>query len=125
MRLQPPDVRDILQNKYLPEVIDVPITAQRLDDGETTDFTRLVDTGGPGRSDRILQTVQITIDHYGASLAEVRDRAYEVDAAMHGLPSTRHPIASVPWATTPQENPDPDVGSFRYTATYQLVVICR
>lgn len=123
MRLQAPDVRGILQNDYLPEVVNVPVTAQRLEDG--AEYSRVIDTGGPGRSDRILQTVQVTLDHYGASLAEVRDRAYAVDAAMHELPSTKHPIASVPWATTPQENPDPDVGSFRYTATYQLVVICR
>lgn len=121
--MKPPDVKALVL-AYLRDRVAVPVVSTRPDDG-TASFVRVIGTGGPGRHDRILQTVQLTIDCYAASTGRAYDLAATVDAAMHDLPASDVPVSHVPWATTPQDYPDPDTGSARYTATYQLVVKLR
>ncbi|PPF39974.1 hypothetical protein [Pseudoclavibacter sp. AY1H1] len=121
--IRPPDVEGIVLD-YLKSFVDASVVSKRPDDG-TTSFVRVIGTGGPGRSQRILQTVQLTIDSYAPTLGLAFDLAQDVDAAIHALPSSNEPVNSVPWSTTPRNDPDPDTQSPRYTATYQLVVICH
>ena len=119
--MKPPDVKALFI-QHLPDVVAVPVVSKRPDDG-TRKFVRVVGTGGPGRSDRILQTVQITVDSYAPSTGAAYELAADVDAWVHSLPASGLPIGMIPWATTPSEYPDPDTGSPRYTATYQLTVL--
>ena len=121
--LQPPEVKVILFD-YLADLVDAPVLSERPDDGVTKRFVRVIASGGPGRQNRIRQIVQVTIDSYAPTTGTADDLARAVDAAIYALPASTQPINSVPWATTPQDYPDPDVGP-RYTATYQLAVLCR
>ncbi len=115
-----PDVKQLVI-AHLPAQVGVPVVAKRPDDGTAT-FVRVVHTGGPGRHDRILQTVQLTLASYARSDAAAQRLASDVDDWMHSLPESVHPVAAIPWSTTPQDSPDPDTNQARYTATYQLIV---
>lgn len=120
---RPPDVLAELLT-YLAGIVGVPVVARRPDNGTRPLCVRIVHTGGPGRRNRHLLTEQHTIDCYAPNMAAARDLAVLVDEAMHGLPESDVPVAAVPWSSTPANSPDPDVGSERYTATYQVVVLC-
>lgn len=121
--MKPPDVRALIL-EHLPEAVGALVVSTR-PDNDTKTFVRALRTGGPGRSNRILQTVQITVDCYARTPDGAQELAENVDAWMHSLPSSPLPINSIASATTPADYPDPDTGSPRFTATYQLVVICR
>lgn len=107
--------------QHLRAELGVRVVSTRPDDG-TTSFVRVIATGGPGRSRRILQGVQLTIDCYDTSAGRAFTLANRVDEVMHGLPASDVSVAAVPWSTTPADYPDPDTGSPRYTGTYQLTV---
>lgn len=116
-----PDVK-LFVMRHLRSAVDVPVVSTRPDDGKTVSFVRVIATGGPGRHDRVLQTVQVTVDSYAASAGAAATLAARVDDAVHDMVRPGAPVAAVPWGTSPQDYPDPDTGSARYTATYQLVV---
>lgn len=117
-----PDVKALLL-AHLPPLVGAPTVSTRPDDG-TKRFVRVIATGGPGRRERHLMTVQLTIDCYAPTAGLAAQLAAAVDEAMHALPTSDIPVAAVPWSTTPMDYPDPDTGSARYTATYQVVVKC-
>lgn len=121
--MKPPDVKALIL-EHLPDVVGAPVVSTRPDNG-VAKFVRVIGTGGPGRSNRILQTVQVTIDSYASSTGGAFSLAADVDAWVHSLPSSPLPINSIASGTTPADYPDPDTGSPRYTATYQLVVVCH
>ena len=117
-----PDVKAVVM-AYLKGAQAAPVVSKRPDTSPPPEFVRVIGTGGPGRSQRVLQTVQLTIDSYSASTGKAYTLAATVDALMAGLPASDQPITSVS-STTPAEFPDPDTGQSRYTATYQLSVRC-
>jgi hypothetical protein len=121
--MKPPDVKALVMAAL--KSLDVPVVSLRLDDG-TKRFVRVVATGGPGRSNRIVQTVQLTISSYAESTGRAADLASDVEALILALPADRtSPVSSIPTATTPMDDPDPDTGQSRYVATYQLTATCR
>ena len=66
-----------------------------------------------------MQHTQLTIDCYAASTGLAARLASDVEALMHGLPESPVPVVEVT-GNTPADNPDPDTGHARYSATYQL-----
>lgn len=107
--------------------VGVPVVSTRPDTDPPKRFVRVVATGGPGRHGRILATVQITVDSYAESTGRAFELARDVDALIHALPSTSTAVQRVPYSTTPADYPDPDMPPprhHRYSATYQLTVIC-
>lgn len=121
-RLKPPDVKALIMAHIAAELGE-PAVSSRPDDG-TTRFVRVIATGGAGRTDRIMQHVQLTIDCYAESVGRAYQLAADVDSLMHDLPSSVVPVVGVQ-SNTPAENPDPDTGSARYTTTYQLKCLVR
>lgn len=122
-----PDVRSLLIG-WLPRLVGAEVTAVRPDPHEEEGWRRLVrviDTGGPGRYERVLQTVQVTIDSYAETAYDAAELARRVDDAIHDLPSSPVPVVAIDGSTTPHDTPDPDTGQPRYSATYQLTVKCR
>lgn len=121
--MKPPDVQTVVMESL--QSLNVPVTAIRLDDG-TPQFIRVVNTGGPGRSDRIVHTTQLTISSYAKTPGLAYALATSVEELLHGLPTlSDSPVAAVQFATAPHDSPDPDTTMSRYVATYQLTVICR
>lgn len=116
--MRPPDIKALVM-EYLRGIVKVPVVSTRPDNG-TPAFVRVIATGGAGRSNRVLQQVQLTIDCYETSTGRAATLATTVDEAIHQLPISPLPVNSVTGGT-PQDYPDPDVKSPRYTATYQLV----
>lgn len=82
-------------------------------------YVLILATGGPGQHDRVLYTVQITIDSYAATSWWAGELARRVGDAVHALPSADGPVAVVQ-SPAPAELPDPDTDLRRYTATYQV-----
>lgn len=117
-----PDVKALVMG-YLRASQSRPVVSTRPEKDPPKEFVRVIGTGGQGRSNRVLQTVQLTIDTYSTSTGKASTAAAEVDALIHGLPSSTVPITAVT-GSTPAEMPDPDIASPRYTATYQLTVRC-
>ncbi|RRJ85902.1 hypothetical protein EG850_10965 [Gulosibacter macacae] len=121
--MKSPDVKAVVMAAL--RALDVRVVSSRPDDG-TKRFVRVVGTGGPGRRERIMQVVQLTISAYDTSTGRAASLAADVDALIRKLPSDQaSPVSSIVWATTPQELPDPDTGSPRSVATYQLTATCR
>lgn len=122
-RFETPDVKALVM-AYLRAGQSLPVVSTRPDkDSAPKEFVRVIGTGGQGRSQRILQAVQLTIDTYSTSTGTAYTAAAEVDALMQALPSSTVPVTAVT-GSTPAEMPDPDIASPRYTATYQLSVRC-
>ena len=121
-RFETPDVKALVMG-YLRASQSRPVVSKRPEKDPPKEFVRVIGTGGRGRSSRVLQTVQLTIDCYAESTGTAYTAAAEVDALIHGLPSSTVPITAVT-GSTPAEMPDPDIASPRYTATYQLTVRC-
>lgn len=121
-RFETPDVKALVM-AYLGIGQSLPVVSTRPDKDPPREFVRVIGTGGQGRSNRVLQTVQLTIDTYSTSTGKAYTAAAEVDALMQALPSSTVPITAVT-GSTPAEMPDPDIASPRYTATYQLTVRC-
>lgn len=82
-------------------------------------YVLVLATGGPGLSNRILYTAQITIDSYAPTTWWAGELARRVGDAVHKLPEADGPIAVVS-SPAPGELPDPDTDMRRYTATYQI-----
>lgn len=82
-------------------------------------YVLVLATGGPGLSDRILYTAQITIDSYAPTSWWAGELARRVGDAIHSLPEADGPIAVVS-SPAPAELPDPDTDMRRYTATYRI-----
>ena len=82
-------------------------------------YVLVLATGGPGASNRILYTAQITIDSYAPTSWWAGELARRVGDAIHGLPEADGPIAVVS-SPAPAEMPDPDTDMRRYTATYLI-----
>lgn len=82
-------------------------------------YVLVLATGGPGRSERILYTAQITIDSYAPTSWWAGELARRVGDAIHKLPEADGPVAVVS-SPAPAELPDPDTDMRRYTATYQI-----
>lgn len=82
-------------------------------------YVLVLATGGPGRSERILYTAQITIDSYAPTSWWAGELARRVGDALHHLPEADGPVAVVS-SPAPAEMPDPDTDMRRYTATYQI-----
>ena len=108
---------------YLKAAQDVPVLSKRPDTNPPKQFEVVIGTGGSGRSQRVLQAVQLTIDCYGQSTGTAYTLAAQMDALIQQLPSSAAPIVAVT-GSTPAEMPDPDTTQARYTATYQLTVRC-
>ncbi|GAB3293027.1 hypothetical protein [Pseudoclavibacter terrae] len=121
--MKPPDVKALIL-QHLPEVVGAVVVSSRPDNG-TNRYVRVLASGGDGRSNRLQQTLQVTLDVYAESTGRAHTLAMDADAWMHALPASALPINRIAGATTPAEYPDPDVGLARYTATYQVVVLCR
>ena len=121
-RFETPDVKALVM-AYLGAAQSLPVVSKRPDKDSTAAFVRVISTGGRGRSSRVLQTVQLTIDCYSTSTGKAYTAAAEVDALIHGLPSSTVPITAVT-GSTPAEMPDPDTAQARYTATYMLQTRC-
>lgn len=111
------DVKAIVM-EYLRAALDVPVTSKRRDDG-TAAYVLVIDTGGAGRSRKVILNSQLTLDSYGASSGKSADLARRVDALMYALPASPVPVARVR-GFTPSYSPDPVSGQDRHTATYQL-----
>lgn len=121
----PPNVHRILLD-YLPTVTGVPALPKRPDVKTAPDwYTRVLSTGGPGRREKHLITLQFTLDSYAPTPGDASDLAFLTDGAVHAIPSAHLSICAVPWSTTPQDYPDPDTKSARFSATYQLTALCR
>lgn len=123
--LKPPDVKALVMG-HLGQ-LGVPIVSTRPDSAPPARFVRVIGSGGPGRHGRILATVQVTVDSYAESTGKAFELARDVDALIHALPSTPGRVQRVPYSTTPADYPDPDMPPprhQRYSATYQLTVIC-
>lgn len=86
---------------------------------EPRPYVLVLATGGPGLSNRILYTAQITIDSYAPTSWWAGELARRVGEAIHKLPEADGPIAVVS-SPAPAEMPDPDTDMRRYTATYQI-----
>ena len=82
-------------------------------------YVLVLATGGQGRHDRILYTVQLTIDSYAPTSWWAGELARRVGDAIHALPEADCPVAVVR-SPAPAELPDPDIDLRRYTATYQI-----
>ena len=82
-------------------------------------YVLVLATGGPGLSNRILYTAQITIDSYAPTSWWAGELARHVGDALHRLPQADGPVAVVS-SPAPAEMPDPDTDMRRYTATYQI-----
>lgn len=82
-------------------------------------YVLVLATGGPGLSNRILYTAQITIDSYAPTSWWAGELARRVGDAIHQLPEADGPIAVVS-SPAPAEMPDPDTDLRRYTATYRI-----
>lgn len=82
-------------------------------------YVLVLATGGPGLSNRILYTAQITIDSYAPTTWWAGELARRVGDAIHHLPEADGPVAVVS-SPAPAEMPDPDTDMRRYTATYQI-----
>ena len=82
-------------------------------------YVLVLATGGPGVSNRILYTAQITIDSYAYTSWWAGELARRVGDAIHKLPEADGPVAVVS-SPAPAELPDPDTDMRRYTATYQI-----
>lgn len=82
-------------------------------------YVLVLATGGPGLSNRILYTVQLTIDSYAPTSWWAGELARRVGDAIHALPEADGPVAVVQ-SPAPVELPDPDTDMRRYTATYQI-----
>lgn len=117
-----PDVKALVMG-YLRASQSRPVVSTRPEKDSPKEFVRVIGTGGRGRSNRVLQTVQLTIDTYSTSTGTAYTAAAEVDALIQELPSSTVPVTAVT-GSTPAEMPDPDSASPRYTATYQLTVRC-
>lgn len=121
--MKPPDVQQLIVD-HLGSAVGALVVKSRPDDGTGT-YVRVLRTGGAGRSNRIRQTVQVTLDSYARTTDGAKLLAENVDEWVHALPESALPISTVAGASTPSELPDPNVKSARYTATYQLVVKLR
>lgn len=86
---------------------------------EAHPYVLVLATGGPGLSNRILYTSQITIDSYAPTSWWAGELARRVGDAIHQLPEADGPIAVVS-SPAPAELPDPDTDMRRYTATYRI-----
>ena len=82
-------------------------------------YVLVLATGGPGLSNHILYTAQITIDSYAPTSWWAGELARRVGDAIHQLPEADGPIAVVS-SPAPAEMPDPDTDMRRYTATYRI-----
>ena len=82
-------------------------------------YVLVLATGGAGMSNRILYTVQLTIDSYAPTSWWAGELARRVGDAIHKLPEADGPIAVVS-SPAPAEMPDPDTNMRRYTATYRI-----
>ena len=125
--MKPPDIKRLLLG-YLAEATGKPTVSTRPENAATgtaspAEFIRVVATGGQGRSNRVIQHVQFTIDAYSTSNQNAWLLAASVDEAMYRLPQSALPVSRVQ-GNTPAESPDPDTASARYTATYQLTTLC-
>lgn len=122
--MKPPNVK-----KHLLDVLKAAsIEAVSLrEDAKSSKFVLVTSSGGPGRSNRIVQTVQVTLGMYALTPGLAADLATGVEELIYSLPAeATSPVAAVPWASTPYESPDPDRPNLaRLVGTYQLNVICR
>lgn len=117
---QPPDVRKLVI-EHLRQRLGVPAVAYRPDDGTRT-YVLVLDTGGPGRRDRVLQEAQVTVSSYAPTPGMAQELAARVDEAVHGMPQARAGVAAITGGGHPSEDPDPEVpDSGCYTATYRMV----
>jgi hypothetical protein len=102
---------------------DVPVVSKRPDlaSGEqpAPSFVVVVAAGGPGRTQRILQESNVTVDCYATSTGLARDLAATVDEAVLSMREDSPGVTGAS-GTDPAEYPDPDTKSPRFTATYQL-----
>lgn len=119
--MKPPDLK-VLISDHLRAEIGVRVVSGWVDD--EAEFVRVIATGGQGRSNRVQQHVQFTIDTYSTSTQNAWRLASLVDEAMYGLPQSDLPVSHVQ-GSAPADNPDPDTASPRYSATYQLTTLCR
>lgn len=120
--IQTPDVR-LAVMEHLKTRVACPVVAIRPDD-DTPQYVHVIDTGGAGRKNRVIQNVQVTIDCYGRSLAATADLARQVDAAMYALPASNKPISAVQ-GSNPVESTAQTNAVRRYSATYQLKTLCK
>lgn len=120
--MKPPDVKALIM-AHIRDSLGERVVSSRPDDGAER-FVRVLATGGRGRTNRIVQHTQLTIDCYAESPGKAYRLAADVDELMHDLPSSPVPIVGVN-SNTPADNPDPDTGSARYTTTYQLRCLVR
>lgn len=119
--MRSPDLKKLI-SAYLADAIRVRVVSTRPEN--EPEFVRVIATGGQGRSNRVQQHVQFTIDSYSTSTQNAWQVANSVDEAMHSLPQSDVPVSHVQ-GSTPADNPDPDTASPRYSATYQLTTLCR
>ncbi len=122
MRLSLPDVKAHLLT-HLPTVVGAPVISKRPDQSNgvapAAEFVVVIGTGGAGRSQKVTQETQLTLDSYAATTGKAMALALRVDAAMYALVASDLPVTAVDgW--TPTESPDPDTGQARMTATYRL-----
>ena len=82
-------------------------------------YVLVLATGGPGLSNRVLYTAQLTIDSYAPTSWWAGELARRVGDAIHALPEADGPVGVVR-SCVPAELPDPDTDLRRYTATYQI-----
>ena len=114
-----PDAKALVMS-YLAGSVSCPVVSKRPDGaGAPTEFVRVIATGGPGRTRRALNVAQVTIDCYAASTGRAMQVGLLVDALMHALPKSPHPVGEVS-GSFPAEMPDATTASPRVTATYQL-----
>ena len=116
------DVKALLL-AHLPTALGVPVVSKRPDQKPTSpapaEFVVVIGTGGAGRSQKVAQETQLTLDTYASTTGKAMALALRVDAAMYALVASDLPVSAVDgW--TPSESPDPDTGQARMTATYRL-----
>lgn len=119
--MKAPDLKGLILG-YLADAAGVPAVSTRPENGPQR-FVRVIATGGQGRSNRVQQHIQLTVDSYNDSPGHAWELANTVDEAMYRLPQSALPVSRVQ-GNTPAESPDPDTASARYTATYQLTTLC-
>ena len=123
--MKPPDLVPLVV-ALLSSELDVPVSTRRPEQNDGVEpparFVVVVPTGGAGRSDRVLQGLQLTFDCYAPTGGTARTLAMALDGAMYGLPVNGLPVSKVT-GSTPAADVDPDTEKPRYTATYQLTTI--
>lgn len=116
-----PDVEALIVEDFATNLAPYPV-ATAVPDPRPAAFIRILRTGGEGRTQRVLERVNITVEAWADDEVTAHNIAADCEARLFELADLPGEFYSVEPFSSPARLPDPVSAQHRYTATYQVTV---